>query len=68
MSVEAKAKMKAAQQKQGTKCIATFPDGHEELFLTMNDAAKAIGINVGSVAYAIKTGGTTKNGFKFKKI
>lgn len=68
MSVEAKAKMKAVQQKKGTKCIATFPDGHEEFFPTMNDAAKATGINVGSVAYAIETGGTTKKGFKFKKI
>lgn len=68
LSAQAKANMKAAQQKKGTKTIATFPDGHEKTFNTMLDAAKSCGVNVGSVASAIKTGGKTRNGYKFKKI
>lgn len=67
MSTEARAKMKSIQQGKGTSCVATFPDGHEENYNTMLDAAKATGHNVGSVASAIKTDGITKNGYKFRK-
>ena len=65
---EAKAHMKAAQQARGTKVIATSPDGTETEYTTMLDAAKGCGLNVGSVASAVKTGGTTRNGYKFKKL
>lgn len=64
---EAKANMKKAQQLRGTDCIATFPDGHEEAFPTMLDAANATGLNVGSVKYSIDHNSTTRNGFKFRK-
>ena len=67
MSEEAKANMKRAQQEKGTSCVATFPDGHEEEFPTMLDAAKATGVNVGSVASAIKTGGKTNNNCKYRR-
>jgi len=68
MSDAARENMKKAQQLRGTDCIAKFPDGHEETYPTMLDAAKATGHNVGSVASAIKTGGITKNGFKFREV
>ena len=64
---EAKANMKKAQQLRGTDCIATFPDGHEEVFTTMLDAANATGVAVGSVKYSIDHLNTTRNGFKFRK-
>ena len=64
---EAKANMKKAQQVRGTDCIATFPDGHEEAFPTMLDAANATGLNVGSVKYSIDHNSTTRNGIKFRK-
>ena len=67
ISDEGRANMKAAQQSRGTKTIATSPDGNEEEYPTMLDAAKGCGLNVGSVANAIKTGGKTKNGYKFRK-
>lgn len=63
----ARANMKAAQQKRGTDCIGTFPDGHEEKYNTMLDAANATGLNVGSVKYSIDHNSLTKNGFKFRK-
>lgn len=62
-----KANMKKAQQLRGTDCIATFPDGHEEAFPTMLDAANATGLNVGSVKYSIDHNSTTRNGIKFRK-
>ena len=65
-SVQARANMKAAQQKNGISVIAIDSSGNEQVYPTMLDAAKACGLNVGSVASAIKTGGTTRNGFKFK--
>ena len=64
---EAKANMKKAQQLRGTDCIATFPDGHEEAFPTMLDAANATDLNVGSVKYSIDHNSTTRNGIKFRK-
>lgn len=67
ISDETKAKMKKAQQERGTDCIATFPDGHEKTFPTMLDAANATGVGVGSVHNCIKTNGTTRNGYKFRK-
>lgn len=63
----AKANMKKAQQLRGTDCIGTFPDGHEETFPTMLDAANATGLNVGSVKYSIDHNSLTKNGYKFRK-
>lgn len=67
MPASAVSKLKAIKQANGTKTIATFPDGQEVTFNTMLDAANACGLNVGSVASAMNTGGTTKNGYKFKK-
>jgi hypothetical protein len=64
---EAKANMKKAQQLRGTDCIATFPDGHEEAFPTMLDAAKATGVGVGSVKYSIDHNSLIRNGIKFRK-
>lgn len=68
ISDETKAKMKAAKQASGTDCVATFPDGHEETFPTMLDAANATGLNAGSVKYSIEHNNITKNGFKFRKL
>lgn len=63
----AKANMKKAQEERGIDCVATFPDGHEETFPTMLDAANATGVAVGSVKYSIDHLNTTRNGFKFRK-
>lgn len=63
----ARANMKKAQQERGTDCVATFPDGHEEAFPTMLDAAKATGVGVGSVKYSIDHNSLTRNGIKFRK-
>ncbi len=60
--------MKAAQQAKGTKVRPIYPDGTTNDFNTMLDAAKDCGLNVGSVASAIKTNGTCRNGMKFEKI
>ena len=67
-SEEAKVNMKAAQQKMGVKVIAITPDGSQKEFNTMLDAAKEYGMNVGSVASVIKTGGTCRNGMTFQRI
>ncbi len=67
-SEEAKANMKKAQQKHGVKVLAISPDGSQKEFNTMLDAAKEFGLNVGSVASVIKTGGTCRNGMKFQKV
>ena len=63
----ARANMKKAQQERGIDCTATFPDGHEEIFPTMLDAANATGLNVGSVKYSIDHKNFTRNGYKFRK-
>lgn len=65
---EAKANMKAAQQARGTKVLATAPDGSTKEYPTMLDAAGGCGLNVGSVSSAVKTGGTTRNGYKFSRV
>lgn len=67
-SEEAKANMKKAQQKHGVKVLAISPDGSQKEFNTMLDAAKEYGMNVGSVASVIKTGGTCRNGMTFQRI
>ena len=76
ISDETKAKMKAVHQERGTAVIATFPDGTEHDYTTMLDAAKAATahvahmghkVGVGSVSHCIKTGGKTKDNFKFRK-
>ena len=76
ISDETKARMKAVQQERGTAVVATFPDGTEHDYTTMLDAAKAATahvahmghkVGVGSVSHCIKTGGKTKDNFKFRK-
>lgn len=54
LSDEAKANMKAAQQKRGTAVIAHFPDGHTEVYNTMLDASKACNTAVGSIFNNLK--------------
>lgn len=63
---EARANMKKAQQARGTNCIVTYPDGHEEHFNTMLDAAKATGLSVGNVKYRIDHN-IEKDGYKYRK-
>ena len=62
----ARANMKKAQQARGTNCIVTYPDGHEEHFNTMLDAAKATGLSVGNVKYRIDHN-IEKDGYKYRK-
>ena len=64
---QARANMKAAQQKRGTDTIAIAPNGNETLYNTMKDAAHETGHNVGSVASCIKTNGITRKGYRFRK-
>lgn len=68
LSEEAKANMKAAQQKRGQRIKAEFPDGHIEFFNTMLDAANGTGHLVGSVYYSVMNGNLTKRNYKFTKI
>lgn len=68
LSEEAKANMKAAQQKRGHKVQAVYPDGHIEVFNTMLDAGTQTGHLVGSVYYSAMNGSVTKQGFKFTKL
>ena len=56
----AKAKMKAAQQANGTKVKVTTSDGTEQYYPTMLDAAKAIGVKVGSIDYYVNKSNTHK--------
>lgn len=63
----ARANMKAAQQKRGTKVKAIYPDGSTKNFPTMSDAAKAFDMKVGSIDYAIKTKRICKKGMRFEK-
>lgn len=62
----AKANMKLAQQKRGTAVRAIAPDGTWQDFNTMNDAAKALGMNPGSIANNLKSNGVCNNGYRFK--
>lgn len=63
----AKANMKAAQQANGTKVKVTTPDGTERYYSTMLNAAKALGVNVGSIDYYVNKSKThkRKDGFLF---
>ena len=62
-----KANMRAAQHKRAKKIKAIYPDGTEKIYDTMLDAAKACGLNVGSVSYLAKHGGISrKNKLKFE--
>lgn len=62
-----KANMRAAQHKRARKIKAIYPDGSEKVYDTMLDAAKACGLNVGSVSYLTKHGGISrKNKLKFQ--
>lgn len=68
-TAQARANMKAAQQANGTKTKAIYPDGSTKVFSTMLDAANACSMNVGSVDYLIKSGGKSrKNGMKFEPV
>lgn len=62
----AKANMKLAQQKRGKAVRAFAPDGTWQDFNTMNDAAKALDMNPGSIANNLKSKGVCKNGYRFK--
>lgn len=62
-----KTNMSAAQHKRARKIKAIYPDGSEKVYDTMLDAAKACGLNVGSVSYLTKYGGISrKNKLKFQ--
>ena len=67
---EAKLHMKEAQQKRGVKVRVEYSDGHVETYNTMLDAAKGLGIGVGSVSHYVNAGKGKwhKNGFKIEKI
>ena len=62
----ARANMKLAQQKRGKAVRAFAPDGTWQDFNTMNDAAKALGMGVGSIANNLKSKGVCNNGYRFK--
>ena len=62
----ARANMKLAQQKRGKAVRAFAPDGTWQDFNTMNDAAKALGMNPGSIANNLKSNGVCNNGYRFK--
>lgn len=62
----ARANMKLAQQKRGKAVRAFAPDGTWQDFNTMNDAAKALGMGVGSIANNLKSNGVCNNGYRFK--
>lgn len=66
---EAIANMKAAQQEKGTKIIVTFPDGAKKFYNTMLDAAKDLGVNIGSIDYYVNKSKThkRKDGYYFVK-
>ena len=67
ISDAAKANMKAAQHRRARKIKAIYSDGSEKIYDTMLDAAKACGLNVGSVSYLTKYGGISrKNKLKFQ--
>ena len=70
LSDEAKANMKAAQQKRGIPVIAHFPDGHTEVYNTMLDASKDCNTAVGSIFNNLKHSSEqykTKAGFWFER-
>lgn len=62
----ARANMKLAQQKRGIAVRAIAPDGTWHDFNTMNDAAQALGMGVGSIANNLKSKGICNNGYRFK--
>lgn len=69
MTHEAKQHMKEAQQNRGIKVRVEYSDGRVETYNTMLDAAKGLGIGVGSVNYYINAGKGKwhRNGFKIEK-
>ena len=69
MPKEARAKIKAVQQANGTAVRAIkVIDGSSEDFPTMLDASKKTGDGTGSVKYSIEHGSTTKRGYKYEQI
>ena len=70
LTPEARLHMKEAQQKRGIGVKVEYSDGRVETYNTMLDAAKGLGIGVGSVHYYINAGKEKwhKNGFKFEKL
>jgi len=69
LTPEAKQHMKEAQQNRGIKVRVEYSDGRVETYNTMLDAAKGLGIGVGSVNYYINAGKGKwhRNGFKIEK-
>ena len=67
MTPEAKQHMKEAQQRRGIMVRVEYSDGRVETYNTMLDAAKGLGIGVGSVNYYVNVGNWHKNGFKIEK-
>ena len=67
---EAKLHMKEAQQKRGIGVRVEYNDGRVDTFNTMLDAAKGLGIGVGSVSHYINAGKGNwhKNGFKIERL
>ena len=57
---EAIANMKAAQQEKGTQIFVTNPNGTRKFFNTMLDAAKDLGVNIGSIDYYVNKSKTHK--------
>ena len=66
---EAIANMKAAQQEKGTQIIVTDSNGTRKFFNTMLDAAKDLGVNIGSIDYYVNKSKThkRKDGYYFEK-
>ena len=69
MPEEARAKIKAVQQANGTAVRAIkVIDRSSEDFPTMLDASKKTGDATGSVKYSMEHGTTTKRGYKYMKL
>lgn len=68
-SDDAKAKIKAYQQKHGTKLIAIAPDGTVTEFNTISDAAKITRVPYSTIHNILNRGHKgEKWGYKFKKV
>ena len=70
LSDQAKANMKAAQQKRGINVVAHFPDGRTETYPTLLDAEKATGVKVGSIHNNLRHSSEnfkTASGFWFER-
>lgn len=66
----AKANMKAAQQSRVDSVKAIYPDGREEIYPSMNAAADALGMGVGSIHHYLNAGAGRDciKGCRFERI